>query len=82
LYTDRGSVWEAISSYMEAMNLHIVGWTSSKGHELQCENSEQFLSNKFCETQKLRQVVIQNNSYNGRKDMFKLGCPVLEVFMC
>jgi len=34
---------EAISSYMEAMNLHIMGGTSSKGHKLQCENSELFV---------------------------------------
>jgi hypothetical protein len=73
---------EAISSYMEAMNLHIVGGTRSKGRKLQCENSEHFLNNEFCDTQKLRQIVIQNNSYNGRKGVFKLRCPVLEVSMC
>jgi len=63
-------------------DLHIIGGSSSKGHKLQCENSELFLNSEFCNTQKLRQIVTQNNSYNGRKGVFKLRCPVLEVFMC
>jgi len=58
---------------MEVINLHIVGGTSSKGHKLQCENSELFSNNEFCDAQKLRQIVTQNNPYNGRKGVFKLN---------
>jgi hypothetical protein len=54
LYSDRGSIGEAISNYTETMNLLIVGGDSTKGHKLQCENSEPFLNNEFCDTQKIK----------------------------